>query len=97
MTMIDPAAIIRHIAAYRPRPSVRFLDVLYGPRAKPLRTAVMAMILGRKVTGSDKMVQWNNFRDSLLTLVGITPRLPDSCTASDDSEFEKRANELLQS
>ncbi len=84
---------VRHIAKSRSRPSIRLLDVLYGPQAKTLRTVVAAMLLGRKVTGSDKEAQYGNLRLRLLHAAGITVGL--SCSAVEDTEFERRAEELL--
>ncbi len=85
--------VVRHVAKHRSRPSVRLLDVLYGPQAKALRTVIAAMLLGRKVTGSDKEAGYNNLRLRLMHAAGITVGL--SCTAVEDVEFERRAEELL--
>lgn len=87
---------LRHITAFRSRPSVKLLDVIYGPRAKPLRTAVAALILGWRVTGSDKIAQYGNLRKMLLDLVGVD-RGPDTYTAGEDRDFEEKAEAILNS
>ncbi len=84
--------VVKHIAAFRSRPSVRLLNVLYGPRALSLRTQVAALILDRKVTGSDPEAQYGRLRKRLLILAGV---YPPSCIATEDAEFERRATEVL--
>lgn len=88
---MDAEKIIRHIAACRPRLSVRLLDVIYGPDAKALRTTVAAMMLDRKVTGSDKVAQYGNLRAALLQMLGAT----GGCKAAEDAHFEERARVIL--
>lgn len=83
--------VVRHIAAFRSRPSVRLMEVLYGSQAKSLRTAVSAMILDRKVTGSDKAAGYNECRRLLIEGVGAT----GNCVAAVDADFERIAAELL--
>ena len=88
------ARIIRHIDAFRSRKSVKLLDTLYGPRALPLRTQVAALMLDRKVTGSDKAAQYGNLRIALLKATGITND-GQHCKAWEDAEFETKAAEIL--
>jgi len=83
--------VIRHIAAFRRYKSGRLLDTLYGKKALPLRTQIAAMILDRKVTGSDPAAQWNRLRSALLCLIGAT----GECTASLNADFEEKAERLL--
>ncbi len=89
---MDIQRIIKHIAAFRNHPSVKILDVLYGPRSLPLRTQVAAMMLDRKVTGSDKAAQYGNLRTALLNALEIT----GTCKADEDSRFEVSAEALLR-
>lgn len=84
--------IIGHIARFRNHPSQRLLDVCYGPARKPLRTQVMALLLDRKVTGSDKSVQWNNFRQTMFELLGAQ----GNCLASQEEDFQQKALKLLE-
>lgn len=84
--------VLKHIAAHRSRPSVRLLDVLYGPKSLSLRTRVAALMLGRKVTGSDKIAQYNNLRSALMNMLGI----PRMCAVGEDAAFESKAEELIQ-
>ncbi len=88
--MID--CVLRHIAAFRARPSARLLDVLYGPRAQALRTRIASLMLGRKVTSRDKAAQYGALRVALLAAVGAT----GNCTAAQDADFEERCTALLQ-
>ncbi len=83
---------VRHIAAFR-RPGQRLLDVCYGPQSKPLRTQVAALLLDRKVTGSDKVAQWGNFRLLMLNALAVPTGV--TCIAAEDQEFQRRADELL--
>jgi hypothetical protein len=83
---------LRLIATHRGYPSQRLLDACYGPRAKQLRAKVLQVLLGRKVTGSDREVQWNNFRCRMHVLVGAE----GGCTAARDSDFEAKAEEILR-
>lgn len=84
--------ILHHIAAFKYHPSQRFLDACYGPLAKPLRAQVMAMLLDRKVTGSDKAVQWGNFRETMWKMIGAE----GDCIASREHGFEDRATKILE-
>lgn len=91
---MDNALVIRaikHIDAFRRFKSSRLLDTCYGPQSKPLRGAVAAVLLDRKVTCSDKIVQWGNFRKLLLEAVGAT----GECIAGEDHDFEEKAAALL--
>ena len=72
--------VLRHIAAFRNRPSQRLLDTIYGPAARPLRTQIMALILDRKVT--------------LLKLAGVE-NIHSRCIATEDAEFEHKAEAIL--
>ena len=83
--------VLKHIAAFRSRPSVRLLDVIYGSQAKPLRTQVAALMLDRKVTGSDKAAQYGNLRKALLAMVGAT----GDCIASENTNFEELAETII--
>lgn len=83
--------VLKHIAAFRTRKSVRLLETIYGPRALPLRTQVAALMLDRKVTGSDKAAQYGNLRRALLEMVGAT----GDCIAAQDADFESRAEALI--
>ena len=83
--------VIKHIAAFRFRPSSNLLNACYGPKSVPLRTQVMALLLDRKVTGSDKCVQWNNFRDTMFKLLGAE----GDCLASKEADFQAKAKAIL--
>ena len=83
--------VLKHIAAFRNRPSQRLLDTIYGPNALPLRTQCPALMLDRKVTGSSKEAQFGNLRKALLKAVGAT----GACIASEDADFERKAAELI--
>ncbi len=88
--MIEKA--LKHISDHRGnRHGLRLLDVIYGPQAKTLRTVLAAMLLDRKVTGSDKMAQYGNLRTLLLKLVGAS----GNCIAAEDSDFEQKAEAIL--
>ncbi len=82
--------VVKHIAAFG-RPGQRLLDVVYGPRGKFLRTQVAAMILDRKVTGSDKAAQYGNLRSMLWQLAGVE----EGCIAAKESDFEIKARTLI--
>ena len=88
--------VLKHIHFSRPRKSVKLLDTLYGPGAKVLRSRVAALLLDRKVNISDPMAQYGRLRTALLTAVGLFDKGIDmTCIASEDAEFEQRANEIL--
>lgn len=82
---------LQHIAAHRTRPSVRLLDAIYGPQARVLRTAVASIMLDRKVTGSDKEAQFGRLRRALLAAVGAS----GDCTATEDADFDTKAEAML--
>lgn len=84
--------VVHHIAKFRSRQSVRILDVIYGPRAKALRTQVAAMMLDRKVTGSDKEAQYGNLRKALLGAAGVI----GNCIALEDAAFEEAVESMLR-
>ena len=79
--------VLKHIAAFRNRPSQRLLDTIYGPHALPLRTQCAALMLDRKVTGSSKEAQFGSLRKALLKAVGAT----GECIASEDADFEAQS------
>jgi len=83
--------VLRHISVFKSRPVMPLLDVLHGSKALSLRTQVAALMLGRKVTGSDKEAQYNNLRQALLSAVGAT----GDCTAAEDADFERKAAKIL--
>lgn len=88
----QPRRIIRHIAAFRGnRKGLRLLDVIYGPQALSLRTQVAALLLGRKVTGSDKMAQYGNLRKLLVDMLKAT----GNCIAAVDHDFQAKADAIL--
>jgi hypothetical protein len=87
--MID--SVLKHIAAFRSRPSVRLLDVLYGPKALPLRTQVAAMLLDRKVTGKDPAAQYGHLRKLLIECLGVA----GNSEAGEDAEFENKAGAMI--
>lgn len=82
---------LRLIEKHAQRTSQPLLVVCYGPQAKPLRAAIMTMLLGRKVTGSDKAVQWGNFRKAMWEMVGAE----GDCIASKEHDFETKAARIL--
>ena len=57
----------------------------------PLRTATAALLLDRKVTGSDKAAQYGNLRKLLLERLEIT----GNCIAAEDAAFEEKAQAIL--
>ena len=83
--------VLNLISLSRSRPSIRLLDVLYGPISQPLRADVAGMLLGRKVTKSSKEAQYGNLRKALLSAVGAS----GNCIASEDADFEDKAKALL--
>lgn len=80
---------LKHIVTFGP--GRRLLDVCYGPKALPLRTQVLAILLDRKINGSSKEVQWGNFRKLLLSTLSIE----GTCIADEDAKFEEKAKRLL--
>lgn len=89
---VQPRRIIHHIAVFRgSRKGLRLLEVIYGPQALPLRTQVAALILGRKVTSSDKMAQYGNLRKLLIEMLKAT----GNCIAAIDHDFETKAAAIL--
>lgn len=83
--------VLKHITRFKSHPSVRFLDAIYGPQAKPLRANCAAMLLDRKITASSKEAQYGNLRKMLLEKLNIV----GTCKADEDSQFEAKANEIL--
>lgn len=90
MTPETVTRALRHVKHFC-RPGQRLLDACYGPQAKPLRTSVLAILFDRKVTGSDKQVQWGNFRKIMLNTLDVT----GNCIANEDASFEEKAKEIL--
>jgi hypothetical protein len=83
--------VLKHITAFKKRKAQPLLEVIYGPRALPLRTACAALLLDRKVTGSDPEAQYGRLRKRLLAAVNVAGQ----CTAAEDADFEAKAQVIL--
>jgi len=82
--------IIQTIRERSARPSIRFLDVIYGPQAKKLRHDVALMLKGDKPTA--KEIQYGNLRLALLKAVNAQ----GNCIAALDADFQTKATNILE-
>jgi hypothetical protein len=83
--------VVRHIAERSNQPGLRLLEVVYGPKALTLRAEVASLILGRRISASDKEAQYGHLRLALLKLLGATGK----SIADTDKAFESKAGILL--
>ena len=93
MTPIEKA--LHEISQARSRPSVRFLDAIYGSAAAPLRARVATILADspKPFPKSHKAAQFGNVRTALLNAVGAV----GGCIAAKDHDFEEKAAALVTS
>jgi hypothetical protein len=71
--------------------SRRYLDMLYGPDAKELRSDIASHLHGAvRIPKSDKRCQYGNLRRALVEAIGAT----GECIAAVDSDFQNRVEAL---